>query len=83
MESHGLYIITLKEKNNIQLLEDIKSKVLDSVKNLGGNLVENDNNITAAEAEINNVLFVNLPHDDYDKLLDNPYVETVAPLVVV
>ncbi|KXN71351.1 hypothetical protein CONCODRAFT_150868 [Conidiobolus coronatus NRRL 28638] len=62
----------------------MKSKVLDSVMDLGGNLIGNDHNITSdGSEEVNNVLFVNLPHDDYDRLLINPEVETATPLVIV
>jgi hypothetical protein len=84
MESSGLYIVTLKERENTQILENMKSKVLESVMDLGGKLVGNSHNITANDSEeVNNVLFINLPHDDYDRLLINPDIETAAPLVIV
>ncbi|KXN71349.1 hypothetical protein CONCODRAFT_78410 [Conidiobolus coronatus NRRL 28638] len=80
--SSGLYIITLKEKDDIQLLSDTKSRVLESVKNLGGNLVDNED-VSINTNENNNVLVVQLPHASNDKLLEDTDVETVAPLVTI
>jgi hypothetical protein len=80
--SSGLYLITLKEKDDIQLLSDTKSRILESVKRLGGNLVD-IGDVSANSNENNHMLAVQLPHANNDKLLEDPDVETVAPLVTM